>query len=385
MIGAVIDRLAAEGRLPSGGWQYLPAAGLLEHGAAGDAPTLPWAEHHGLAYTAPQTPRFSAVLPLLIGVRPLTIPAARLSAMLERRYPAGHLTTLLSATGEALAACAVRELAAQLTSATAFVLVPELAALDDRRSSRGLQAVIERLLGAGGCPWDVVQDFRSLRSALLEEAYEVLEAIDSDDLPALRDELGDLLIAVLTHSEMARQSAAFGLDDVYAGVTGRLIGRHPHVFGELQGIDTAQVLTNWEAIKAQELQAAGRTRTDPLDGVPPALPALATAQKLLKKAKRSGFDWPERSMLWAKLEEELAELRSAADPQRFGEELGDVLWTLADLAQRYGIDAETAAREAGLRFRRRFGRMRTVLAGQPEPVDWQVQAAAWRRAGRMTE
>ena len=90
-------------------------------------------------------------------------------------------------------------------------------------------------------------------------------------------------------------------------------------------------------------------------------------------------------MLWAKLDEELAELRSAADPQRFGEELGDVLWTLADLAQRYGIDAETAAREAGLRFRRRFGRMRTVLAGQPEPVDWQVQAAAWRRAGRMTE
>jgi tetrapyrrole methylase family protein / MazG family protein len=386
MPGALIDRLTAAGLLPASGWQYLPVDGLCETPGVGTATTRPWAEHHGRGYVPPQTPRFTAALPLLIGGSNVPLSAHVLRQVLLQRYPAEHVVRIVDAEGAVQGCVQLADLTdGDVAAAGGCLLLAALPAVEDVRSSRGLQHVVERLLGSGGCPWDVEQDFRSLRAALLEEAYEVLEALDGGDLPALRDELGDLLIAVMTHSEMARQSEAFAMADVYAAVTRRLIGRHPHVFGDQQGIGTAQVLTNWEAIKAQELQAAGRARPDPLDGVPPALPALATAQKLLKKAKRSGFDWPQRSLLWAKLDEELAELRSAASSTRFAEELGDVLWTLADLAHCYGIDAETAAREATQRFRRRFGRMRELLAGDPTADDWRTQAAAWRRAGRVTE
>ncbi|NTU83818.1 MAG: nucleoside triphosphate pyrophosphohydrolase [Chloroflexales bacterium] len=224
-----------------------------------------------------------------------------------------------------------------------------------------------RLLGPGGCPWDVRQTHQSLRGALLEEAYEALEALDAGDMPALSEELGDILITIFAHSEMARQAGHFDLGDVFAQVVGKLIGRHPHVFGDVTVDGEGQVLRNWEQIKAAELAAKGRSRASALDGVPPGMPALVTAQKLGKKAARAGFNWAELPQVWAKLREELDELDEAAaagDPAHAAEELGDALFVLTRLADWLHLDAEMALRDANQKFRRRFTHVESAAAAQ---------------------
>jgi tetrapyrrole methylase family protein/MazG family protein len=222
--------------------------------------------------------------------------------------------------------------------------------------------VFTRLLGPGGCPWDREQTHQSLRSSLLEETYEVLEALDADDMDALAEELGDLLGHIVSHSEMARQAGMFDLGDVCEGIATKLIRRHPHVFGDLSVSGTGEVLRNWDAIKQAERAEKGQAQRGTLDGIPAGLPALATAQELTRKAAKRGFDWPAPSDVWNKLEEELAELREAialdesdADRGRqLEEELGDVLFAASNLARWLNVDAESALRVAGAKFRRRF-------------------------------
>jgi tetrapyrrole methylase family protein/MazG family protein len=238
-----------------------------------------------------------------------------------------------------------------------------LAPLADLRGPEGIVAVFTRLLGPGGCPWDREQTHQSLRSALLEEAHEVLEALDADDMAALAEELGDLLGHIVSHSEMARQAGLFDLGSVYEGIAAKLIRRHPHVFGDLSVSGTGEVLRNWEAIKQAERTAKGQAKRGTLDGIPAGLPALATAQELTRKAAKAGFDWDNLQDAWDKLQEEIGEIQEVAQTshptdaeraQRLEDEFGDLFLIAAKLAWWLQVDAESALRRAGAKFRRRY-------------------------------
>lgn len=253
---------------------------------------------------------------------------------------------------------------------------------EDVRDIQSLNWVTARLLGPVGCPWDREQTLASLRRYLLEEAHEVLEALDAEDWDALSEELGDLLLQIVLHSEMARQSGNFAFGDVTSYITEKLIRRHPHVFGEIAVSGSGDVLRNWEAIKAQERASKGKQHKSLLDGVPPSLPALGAAQLIGEKAAKVGFDWPNIDGVWDKVHEELEEIRRAPSQER-SEEFGDLLFVLARLASWLGVDAEAALRSANTKFRRRFA-MCERLAGDrglasmsPEELD-----ALWNRAKR---
>jgi MazG family protein len=224
-----------------------------------------------------------------------------------------------------------------------------------------LLRVMHRLRGPDGCPWDLEQTHASLGRHLLEEAHETLEAIDAGDPDRLRDELGDLLLQVVFHSEMARQEGAFDVDDVAEGVVRKLIRRHPHVFGDVEVGSAAEVLVNWERIKAEE---RGEHPLD--DEIPSSLPALARAAKVQRRAAGSGFDWRSFEGAVEKVREELAELEAEASsegpPERIEEELGDLLFAVAALGRRLDLDPETALRKATRRFGERFERMREQAA-----------------------
>ena len=217
-----------------------------------------------------------------------------------------------------------------------------------------------------GCPWDREQTFRTIAPYTLEEAYEVADAIERDDLAGLKDELGDLLFQVVFHARMAEEAGRFGFADVARGLAEKMRRRHPHVFGDARVEDAAAQTEAWEAHKAREAEARGEPR-GALDGIPVGLPSLVRAQKLGKRAARVGFDWPDVGGVLAKLEEETGELREAVDglpeaPERAEEELGDLLFTLANLARHLGADAEGALRRANLKFEQRFGYIEARLA-----------------------
>jgi tetrapyrrole methylase family protein / MazG family protein len=215
-----------------------------------------------------------------------------------------------------------------------------------------LVRVMARLRGPGGCPWDREQTHQSLARHLLEEAHETLEAIDGGDPQRIREELGDLLLQVVFHAEMAREAETFDIDDVAEGIVRKLIRRHPHVFGQVEVDSAAQVLVNWERIKNEE---KGEHPVD--EEIPSTLPALARAAKVQRRAAGYGFDWRTMEAAAAKVREELDELEEAG-PDRAEEELGDVLFAVAALARRLNVDPETALRKTTRRFAERFERMR---------------------------
>src|SRR5579862_601676 len=245
-------------------------------------------------------------------------------------------------------------------------------------------AIMHRLRAPGGCPWDREQTFDSIRKYTLEETYEVFDAIERRDWPALKDELGDLLLQVLFYTEMASEAGSFTIEDVIAGLNRKLIRRHPHVFGEAaaaeagnsatgletSGIDARQVLHNWEEIKKRE-QSSRPAPEGRLDSVPRSMPALSEASKLGSKAAKSGFDWPDVSGLVDKLREETAELEAEL-PHRaerraaISEELGDLLFTAVNLARHLKIDPELALRDTNAKFRRRF---RSMELASPQPLE----------------
>lgn len=219
-----------------------------------------------------------------------------------------------------------------------------------------LVEIMRRLLAPDGCPWDREQTLSSLRSYLLEEAHEVLEAIDRDDIAGHRDELGDLLFQIVFQAALRARQGCFGIDDVCASIADKMRRRHPHVFGELRVRDSAEVLQNWERLKAQEHARAGQVRRT-LDGVPVGLPALLRAQRLGEKAAAVGFDWPDIQGIRDKVDEELRELDqaiAAQDPTAIEHEIGDLLFTLTRLSARLGVAPEDALRAANTRFERRF-------------------------------
>ncbi|CAN5238462.1 nucleoside triphosphate pyrophosphohydrolase [soil metagenome] len=225
-----------------------------------------------------------------------------------------------------------------------------------------------------GCAWDVEQDFASIAPFTIEEAYEVADAIGRADMPALRDELGDLLLQVVFHSRIAEEAGSFSLTDVIAGITAKMIRRHPHVFGD--GAETP----GWESIKANERKDAGAAGL--LDGVALALPALMRAQKLQKRAARGGFDWTDIADVRAKVVEELYELAEADTPDAVEDEAGDLLFAAVNLVRHRGVDAEAALRRASAKFEARFRCMEEIAGETFAALTLDEKEALWAQAKR---
>jgi MazG family protein len=233
--------------------------------------------------------------------------------------------------------------------------------------------IMARLRAPGGCPWDREQTMESLRPYLVEEAYEVLDAIDRGDLGGVRDELGDVLLQVLFHSEIAAESGHFRLADVARAIADKLVRRHPHVFADVTVQDADEVVRNWRRIKAEERRAAGReTVPGLLAGVPGGLPALARAQQVGDKLAHAGFDWPDLDAVLAKLDEERHELAAAVrggDRAAAARELGDVLLTLTSVARHLDVQAEMALRDAVSRLTRRVAHVETAARASGRRLD----------------
>ncbi|KPN21299.1 nucleoside triphosphate hydrolase [Xanthomonas sp. Mitacek01] len=246
----------------------------------------------------------------------------------------------------------------------------------------------------GGCPWDLKQDFSTIAPYTIEEAYEVADAIDRGDMTGLRDELGDLLLQVVFHAQMAREQGAFGFDDVATAIADKMVRRHPHVFGDADVDDADAVKRNWEQIKQAERAAAGDTDTSALAGIARGLPEWQRAVKLQNRAARVGFDWPGPLPVIDKLHEEIEEVRAefaavAADPDdaaaqdRLEEELGDLLFVAANLARHAKVDVGAALRRANHKFERRFRAMEAMADADGQTLAGQsldAQDLYWNRA-----
>ena len=251
-------------------------------------------------------------------------------------------------------------------------------------------ALMARLRGPGGCPWDREQTFASIKRHTLEETYEVFDAIDRQAWPELKDELGDLLLQVLFYAQMAEEAGYFGIQDVAEGLSAKLVRRHPHIFGEEEAQTSADVKKTWERVKQAE--RAGRPAGEHyLDSVPRHVPALLEAEKLGARAAKVGFDWPDVSGLLKKLQEEVDELRVEVEAtsrarEKVTDELGDLLFTAVNLARHLGVEPEFALRGANAKFRARFNAMETAAGGSGglEKAGSEELEAFWRAAKALT-
>lgn len=243
--------------------------------------------------------------------------------------------------------------------------------------------IIARLRGPDGCPWDRKQNHASLRECLLEECYEVLEALDDGDSDCLSVELGDLLLQVVIHSQIASEAGEFELSDVIEGITTKLVRRHPHVFGSVVADDAEKVMVNWEAIKKKE---RGKDASM-LDGVPKQMPSLAYSQEIQGRVARVGFDWKDDEGVIDKLAEEVAEFKQAESKEQKEDEFGDLLFTLANIARRQDIDLEVALRQANYKFSRRFACMEKLCRERGlefNKLSFDEQNKLWEEAKEKT-
>lgn len=256
----------------------------------------------------------------------------------------------------------------------------------------GLVGIMARLRGPDGCPWDKEQDFRSLKPMLVEEVYEVLEAIDAEDHCGLAEELGDLLLHVVFHARLGEELGEFGIDDVIDGISEKLVRRHPHVFGEEKAFSASDVVDNWEAIKTQEKTDGGGDPPTVLGGIPRKLPALHEAHKISSRVARVGFDWPKIEDVFEKLQEEIAELREAivesgsqTRRDEIESELGDTFFVLVNIARVLDIDSESALKSANRKFRSRFEYVEQELLRRGKPnSEWTLEEmeSLWQEAKR---
>jgi MazG family protein len=286
--------------------------------------------------------------------------------VLTRAYPVDHpvgrfgtaAPTTVGELGEA-------DLAAPLYLAP---LAPETAAA----GPWAMPAISDRLRAPDGCPWDREQTHQSLRSHLLEEAYEVYDALEAGATPELAGELGDLWLQIVLHAQLAAEAGVFDLADVQAAISSKIVRRHPHVFGEAEAKTASDVNRQWERIKAEEREGeadgAASVPKGALDGIATSLPALAASQEMQERAANIGYDWPSIEGVLDKVIEETEELREAAeqddDPTAWAEEFGDLLFVLVNVARKRGVDAEAAMRAANAKFRRRFGRVEAMAAAR---------------------
>jgi tetrapyrrole methylase family protein/MazG family protein len=239
-------------------------------------------------------------------------------------------------------------------------LVPPLDPIDNLASPHGMAAISARLRAPDGCPWDRRQTHLTLRPYLLEEAYETVDAIEHGSPSDLAEELGDLLLQVILHAQFAAEESAFDLTDVYRSIAGKIVRRHPHVFGEVVADTAEQVIRNWETIKADERAEAGKERTDAFGGVSRALPALPGSREIQERASALGWDWEAIEGVWEKVTEELDELRAASSDEELLHELGDVLFALVNLGRWMKVDPEEALRTANHRWLARYRRVEAL-------------------------
>ena len=288
--------------------------------------------------------------------------------VLRRLYPADHpIGRFGLADGTTVGALVTDSLAAPLYVGP---VAPELALA----GPWAMPWISDRLRRPDGCPWDREQTHASLRKHLLEETYEVYDALEAGATPALAEELGDLLLQVVLHAQLAAEAGVFDLADVQAAIAAKIVRRHPHVFGAAEARTASDVNRQWERIKAAERAAAaeaadgaGTTGAVPksaLDGISPSMPALASSQEMQERAANLGYDWPSIDGVLDKVTEELAELRAAGTDAEWAEEFGDLLFVLVNVARRHGIESEAALRAANDKFRRRFRSVERQAAEQ---------------------
>jgi MazG family protein len=279
------------------------------------------------------------------------------SAVLRALYPDGHVVLRLpdrtpSRIDDLDAAALAR----------ADWLVPALDPVDNLASPHGMAAISARLRAPDGCPWDRKQTHLSLRPYLLEEAYETVDAIESGTAADLAEELGDLLLQVILHAQFAAEAGSFDLTDVYRSIASKIVRRHPHVFAGLEVDGERQVLSNWEAIKADERAERGKASDGAFGGVARALPALPASREIQERASSLGWDWEAIDGVWEKVVEELDELRVAATDEDRLHELGDVLFALVNLSRWMSVDPEEALRAANQRWMGRYRRVEALAS-----------------------
>ena len=306
--------------------------------------------------------------------------ASDVKLALLRHYPPDHPLRLVLHAGlagaERVLDLPLRELDRNdLPDHLCTLWVPPVGPLEPRSSLRTLEVIVARLRAPDGCPWDREQTHHTIKRNLLEETYELLEALDAEDYAAQTEELGDLLMQVFLHSEMARQAGEYDLGEVTAGIADKLVRRHPHVFGDVAVSGAEEVLRNWDAIKKQE----GKGKVSVLEGLPHALPALTMALALSRRAATAGFTWPDPAGAHAKVEEELGEFRAAASDEERRRELGDLLFALTNLARMLGDDAEECLRAANRRFRERFAALERLAGSGMAQRPLEELLALWRQ------
>src|SRR2546423_1048890 len=389
-LGMLDHVFGALGRDPlAGGLQIVDA---LE--AVGDpARSGPRAARLQALWTGPSSRLLNAQAPLLVTNLHDADAFWGVKQWLLARYPAAHGITLvcrggtsdqatirlpLAALDQVTVGCAARPTQWEgciRPSDPVTLYVPPLAPLADVRAPNTLGYITARLRGPGGCPWDREQTHASLTPYMIEEAYEAVDAIERADDADVVEELGDVLLQVVLHSQLAEEEGRFSLADVAEGVNRKLVRRHPHVFGDVIVCGSSAVLRSWERIKRSEKAVPQRgAPPSALDGIPPALPALAPAQAIGRKAAKLGFDWPDVEGTLAKIREEVDELGAAATDAERRDEVGDLLYALTSVCRHLGIDAEDALRAAARKFAERFRRVEAYA--QARNLDLSVMSIA---------
>jgi MazG family protein len=254
--------------------------------------------------------------------------------------------------------------------------------------------IMAKLRGPNGCPWDKQQDFNSLKPMMVEEVYEALEAIETNDFEGLSEELGDILLHVVFHAQLGKESGRFDINTVIQKISDKLVRRHPHVFGNESASTADEVIRNWEAIKAQEKAEKLKSRTPQqrslLEGIPSKLPAIHEAHQISSRAARVGFDWPDIDGIFDKLQEEVLELKEVIagggddrQRERLEDEIGDMLFVIVNIARYLKIDSESALKRANRKFKSRFQHMETELSKMgktPEQTSLEELETLWRKA-----
>jgi tetrapyrrole methylase family protein/MazG family protein len=300
-------------------------------------------------------PVFPPDMPALIAQIYSRLVASEVKMTLNAVYPDEHPVRLVHAAGtkdELVEELKLYEIdrSEHIGLLTSLYVPP----LGEGTSFEAFQEIVAHLRAPNGCPWDREQTHASLRTHLLEETYEALGAIDSQDYDAMREEFGDLLLQIVLQAQIANEEGAFNVNQVIQGIHAKIVRRHPHVFGDLELEGVKGVLQNWEKLKEAERKGEGKKEKGLLDGVPLALPALTQAQEYQDRAARVGFDWPEIEGVLEKIGEEIEEVKRASDQEELASETGDLLFALVNLARWKKIDAESALRETNLKFKRRF-------------------------------
>ena len=329
-------------------------------------------------------PAFPPDMPALVAQIYSRMVAAEVKVTLNAIYPDEHPVRLVHAAGtqdELVENIPLYKI--DRSEHIGLLTVLYVPALGEGTSFEAFQEIIAHLRAPDGCPWDKEQTHQSLRASLLEESYETLAAVDSGDPAKMTEEFGDLLLQIVLNAQIASEEGEFAMPDVLKGIYDKIVRRHPHVFGEVQVDGVGNVLKNWEKLKQEERAGSNDPEKGLLDGVPLALPALTQAQDYQDRAARVGFDWPEVEGVLEKIAEEIQEVRAAADEQELADELGDLIFSLVNLARWKKIDAESALRGTNLRFRQRFAYLEAAAKKQSRNLSEMTIAemdALWQEA-----